>query len=164
MGMQLPSELTSLLSMLGYDWPESDEEKLFDLGNTWTNLSDQITGAIDQLEDAARTVTDGNISKDIDAFRSEWEDGESAVRNIADIGEPSNIISIGLMIAAGVVLALKLQMIVQLVTLAIQIAQAVATAVATFGASLLEIPVFKMITSMLIDQLLNMAIEAVLNG
>lgn len=164
MGMQLPSELTSLLSMLGYDWPEPDETKLFDLGNTWTNLADQITGAIDQLEDAAHTVMDANISKDIDAFRSEWEDGESAVRNIADIGEPSNIISIGLMIAAGVVLALKLQMIVQLVTLAIQIAQAIATAVATFGASLLEIPIFKMITSMLIDQLLNMAIEAVLNG
>lgn len=164
MGMSLPSELTSLLSMLGYDWPESDETKLFDLGNSWTNLSDQITGAIDQLEDAARTVTDGNISKDIEAFRSEWEDGESAVRNIADIGEPSNIISIGLMIAAGVVLALKLQMIVQLITLAIQIAQAIATAVVTFGASLLEIPIFKMITSMLIEQLLNMAIEAVLNG
>jgi len=163
-GMQLPSELTSLLSMLGYDWPESDETKLFDLGDTWAKLSDQITGAIDQLEDAARTVTDNNISKDIEAFRSEWEDGESAVRNIADIGEPSNIISIGLMIAAGVVLALKLQMIVQLVTLAIQIAQAIATAVVTFGASLLEIPIFKMITSMLIDQLLNMAIEAVLNG
>ncbi|MDA1367470.1 hypothetical protein J2S68_004710 [Glycomyces algeriensis] len=162
--MSLPSELTSLLSMLGYDWPESDETKLYDLGDTWTKLSDQITGAIDQLEDAARTVTDNNISKDIDAFRSEWEDGESAVRNIADIGEPSNIISIGLMIAAGVVLALKLQMIVQLVTLAIQIAQAIATAVVTFGASLLEIPIFKMITSMLIDQLLNMAIEAVLNG
>jgi hypothetical protein len=162
--MQLPSELTSLLSMLGYDWPESDETKLFDLGNGWTNLSDQINGAIEQLEDAARTVIDNNVSKDIDAFRSEWEDGESAVRNIADIGEPSNIVSIGLMIAAGVVLALKLQMIVQLVTLAIQIAQAIATAVVTFGASLLEIPIFKMITSMLIEQLLNMAIEAVLNG
>ena len=63
MGMQLPSELTSLLSMLGYDWPESDEEKLFDLGNTWTYLSDQITGAIDQLEDAARTVTDATSAR-----------------------------------------------------------------------------------------------------
>lgn len=164
MGMQLPSELTTFLSMIGYDWPEPDETKLFDLGNTWTNLADQITGAIDQLEDAAHTVIDSNISKDIDAFRSEWEDGESAVRNIADIGEPSNIISIGLMIAAGVVLALKLQMIVQLVTLAIQIAQAIATAVATFGASLLEIPIFKLITSMLVEQLINMAIEEVLNG
>jgi hypothetical protein len=150
--------------MLGYDWPEPDEEKLFNLGNTWTDLADQITGAVDKLESAAKTVIDNNIGEDIAAFKSEWEDGESAVRNIADIGEPSNIISIGLMIAAGVVLALKMQMIVQLITLAIQIAQAIATAVATFGASLLEIPIFKMITSKLIDMLLDMAIEAVLNG
>ncbi|WP_030162310.1 hypothetical protein [Glycomyces sp. NRRL B-16210] len=164
MGLSLPSELSSLLSMLGYHWPESDETKLFDLGSNWTGLADTISGAIDQLESAARTVIDNNRSDDIDAFRSEWEDGESAVRNIADIGEPSNIISIGLMIAAGVVLALKMQMIVQLITLAIQIAQAIATAVVTFGASLAQIPIFKMITSFLIDQLLNMAIEAVLNG
>jgi len=163
-GMQLPSELTQFLSMIGYDWPESDEEKLFDLGNTWTDLSDQITGAIDKLDSAAHTVLDNNISKDIDAFKSEWEDGESAVRNIGDIGEPSNIISIGLMIAAGVVLALKMEMIVQLISLAIEIAQAIATAVVTFGASLLEIPIFKMLTGMLVDQLINMAIEAVLNG
>jgi hypothetical protein len=163
-GMQLPSELRSFLSMIGYDWPEPDEEKLFDLGNTWTDLADQVTGAIDKLESAAKTVIDNNIGKEIEAFKSEWEDGESAVRNIQDIGEPSNIISVGLMIAAGVVLALKLEMIVQLVTLAIQIAQAIATAVATFGASLLEIPIFKMITSMLVEQLINMSIEAVLNG
>jgi len=163
-GLQLPSELRSLLSMLGYDWPEPDEEKLFNLGNTWTDLADQIGGAIDKLEAAAKTVIDNNVSDDIAAFKSEWEDGESAVRNIADIGEPSNIISIGIMIAAGVVLALKMQMIVQLVTLAIQIAQAIATAVATFGASLLEIPIFKMITSKLIDMLIDMAIESVLNG
>jgi hypothetical protein len=164
MGLQLPSELTGLLSMLGYDWPETDETKLFDLGGTWTDMADQVTGAIDQLESAARTVLDANVSKDIDAFRSEWEDGESAPRNIQDIAEPSNIISIGLMIASGVVLALKMQVVVQLVTLAIQIAQAIATAVVTFGASLAQIPVFKMITSMLVEQLLNMAIEAVLNG
>jgi hypothetical protein len=163
-GMQLPSELRSFLSMIGYDWPEPDEEKLFDLGNTWTDLADQVTGAIDKLESAAKTVIDNNIGAEIDAFKSEWEDGESAVRNIQDLGEPSNIISIGLMIAAGVVLALKLQMIVQLVTLAIQIAQAIATAAVTFGASLLEIPIFKMITSMLVEQIIDMALEAVLNG
>jgi hypothetical protein len=68
------------------------------------------------------------------------------------------------MVAAGVVLALKISVIVQLVMLAIQIAQAIATAVVTFGASLLEIPIFKMITSMILDQLLGFAMQALLNG
>ncbi|WP_433650306.1 hypothetical protein ACQP2C_28230 [Micromonospora zamorensis] len=74
------------------------------------------------------------------------------------------MIGAGLMVCAGIVLALKINVIVQLTLLAIQIAQAVATAAVTFGASLLEIPIFKLITGALIDQLLNMATEAVLGG
>lgn len=69
------------------------------------------------------------------------------------------------MICAGIVLALKVNVIVQLTLLAIQIAQAIATAAVTFGASLLEIPIFKkIITGVIIDQLLNYATEAVLGG
>ncbi|RRR99688.1 WXG100-like domain-containing protein [Glycomyces terrestris] len=164
MGLQLPSELVGLLGMLGYDWPESDEESIFNLAGEWTGMADQITGKIENLEAAARTLVENNVGREIDAFRDEWEDAESAVRNLADATEPSNIINIGLTIAAGVILALKVQVIVQLVLLAFQIAQAIATAVVTFGASLAQIPIFKIISGIIIDQLIGMAIEMVLNG
>jgi uncharacterized protein YukE len=164
MGLQLPSELAGLLSMLGYDWPESDEESLFNLAGEWTGMADQIAGRVESLNSAAATLLSNNTGKEIDAFKEEWDDAESAVRNIADAADPTNIINIGLTIAAGVVLALKVQVIVQLVMLAIQIAQAIATAAVTFGASLAQIPIFKMITGMIIDQLVGMAIEMVLNG
>ncbi len=164
MGMQLPAELASLLGMLGYDWPESDEEKLFDLAGAWTGMADTISGSVEELNAAARTIVDNNSGGDIDAFASEWDDEESAGRNIADTMDPSNVIGIGLMVAAGVVLALKIQVIVQLALLALQIAQAIATAAVTFGASLAQIPIFKTITGLIIDQLIGMAIESVLNG
>lgn len=164
MGLQLPSELTGLLSMLGYDWPESDEESIFNLAGEWTGMADQLSGRIESLNSAARTLVDNNFGAEIDAFQSEWEDAESAVRNLADAADPTNIINIGLTIAAGVILALKVQVIVQLVILAFQIAQAIATAVVTFGASLAQIPIFKMITGIIVDQLIGMAIEMVLNG
>lgn len=164
MGLQLPSELIGLLSMLGYDWPESDEESIFNLAGEWTGMADQISGRIESLNGAAATLLGNNVGKEIDAFKEEWDDDESAVRNIADAADPTNIISIGLTIAAGVILALKVQVIVQLVMLAIQIAQAVATAAVTFGASLAQIPIFKMITGIIVDQLIGMAIEMVLNG
>ncbi|MEV4754458.1 hypothetical protein AB0J86_04965 [Micromonospora sp. NPDC049559] len=164
MGLTLPAELTSLLSMLGYDWPESDETKLFQLAGEWTGMADQIGSSVEQLNAAAATVLANNKGASITAFADEWTDDESAGRNIADTVTPSHIVSIGLMVAAGVVLALKIQVIVQLILLAIQIAQAVATAVATFGASLAEIPIFKIITGIIIDQLIGMAIDAVLNG
>lgn len=164
MGLMLPGELVSLLQMLGYNWPESDETRLFQLAGEWTGMADRISGSVDQLNAAARTIIDNNKGESIAAFAGEWEDDESAPRNIADAARPANIIGIGLMVAAGVVLALKIQVIVQLILLAIQIAQAIATAVATLGASLLEIPIFKIITGIIIDQLIGMAIDAVLNA
>ncbi|MGC4811629.1 hypothetical protein ACLQ29_13990 [Micromonospora sp. DT228] len=164
MGLTLPGELVSLLSMIGYDWPESDETALFQLAGEWTGMADRINGSVAQLESAARMVLDTNRGESFTAFADEWNDGESAARNIADATDPTNIIAIGLMAGAGIVLALKIQVIVQLILLAIQIAQAIATAVVTFGASLLEIPIFKMITGLIIDQLIGMAVDAVLNG
>ncbi|GAB3992562.1 hypothetical protein GCM10029992_02010 [Glycomyces albus] len=164
MGLEIPSELAGLLSMLGYDWPESDEESIFNLAGEWTSMADQISGRVESLNAAARTLIENNIGGDIDAFSEEWADGESAVNNIADAADPTNFINIGLTIAAGVVLALKVQVIVQLALLAFQIAQAIATAAVTFGASLLQIPIFKTITGIIIDQLIGMAIDVVLNG
>ncbi|PZF94779.1 hypothetical protein [Micromonospora deserti] len=164
MGLTIPGELASLLSMLGYDWPESDETAIFQLAGEWTGMAGRISGSVAQLESAARTVLDNNRGESFTAFAGEWNDGESAARNIADAARPATVIGVGLMVAAGVVLALKIQVIIQLALLAIQIAQAIATAAVTFGASLLEIPIFKMITGLIIDQLIGMAVEAVLNG
>ncbi len=73
-------------------------------------------------------------------------------------------IGAGLMACAGIVLAVKIDVIVQLVSLAIEIIEATATAPVTFGASLLEIPVFKEITGLLINLLINLALNAVMGG
>lgn len=164
MGMQLPSELVSILGMLGYTWPESDEEKLFELAGTWTGMAGTIAGSVEELNAAARTVLDANYGKDIEAFSTEWDDEESSNRNIADAADPLNVIGIGLTVAAGLTLALKIQVIVQLVILMVQIAWAIATAAVTFGASLLQVPIFKKITGTIIDMLIGMATEAVLSG
>jgi len=163
-GMQLPGELVSILGALGYSWPESDEEKLFELAGTWTGMAGTIAGSVEALDAAARTVIDANYGKDIDAFKAEWDDEESSNRNIADTADPLNVIGIGLTVAAGLTLALKVQVIVQLVILMVQIAYAIATAAITFGASLLQVPIFKQITGTIIDMLVCMATEAALSG
>ncbi|MCD0445029.1 hypothetical protein LO763_15540 [Glycomyces sp. A-F 0318] len=164
MGMQLPGELITLLSMLGYEWPESDEESLFNLAGEWTGMADQLAGRIEGLQAAARTLLENNSGGHIDAFQNEWESGESSPSNLADAGDPSNEMSIGLTVMAGIILALKIQVIVQLAILAVQIAWAIATAPVTFGASMAQIPIFKQITGLIIDQLMGMAIDRVMNG
>jgi hypothetical protein len=164
MGMQLPGELISLLGMLGFEWPESDEESMFNLAGEWTGMADQLAGRIEALQSAARTLLENNSGAQIDAFQSEWESGESSPSNLADAADPANQLNIGLTVMAGIVLALKIQVIVQLAILAFQIAQAIALAAVTFGASLVQIPIFKEITGLIIDQLMGMAIGRILNG
>ena len=164
MGLQLPGELVSLLGMLGFSWPEADEMKLMEMGSTWISFGGTLQSTSSSADAAAQDVWTANKGEDFETFQKEWTDDEAASANIRDAGTDCMLVGAGLLIAGVVVLALKINVIVQLIILAIQIAQAIATAVATFGASLAEIPIFKMITQTIIDQLLNMAVEALLNG
>jgi hypothetical protein len=164
MGLQPPGELVSLLGMLGYSWPEADEEKLFEMAQHWLDLSGTVTAISTEAQRHGSSVVAANAGEAIAAFQSRWSGQDAPITNLADGATAAQGVGLGLMVAAGVVLALKINVIVQLVMLAIQIAQAIATAVVTFGASLLEIPIFKMITSMILDQLLGFAMQALLNG
>ncbi|MGV9214980.1 hypothetical protein ACTFTM_24215 [Micromonospora sp. RB23] len=164
MGLQLPGELVGLLGMLGYDWPTSDEEKLFQLGRLWIDFAPRIEEAGAAAMAAASPVWSENQGQAADAFRNWWNNADNAPQALQQGPAGASLLGAGLIVCAGVVLALKIQVIVQLAILAVQIAQAIATAVATFGASLLEIPIFKIATSLILDQLVSLAIDAVLNG
>lgn len=162
MGLQLPGELISLLGMLGYTWPEADEEKLFKLGQTWMAFGDTVRDVIGTADAAAQKATADNAGEGIDAFRTAWAEEDAPVAILRDGATAATVIGACFFVCAVIVLALKINVIIQLTILAIQIAQAIATAVATFGASLLEIPIFKEITGLIIDLLIDQAIGALL--
>ncbi|GIF72078.1 WXG100-like domain-containing protein [Asanoa siamensis] len=164
MGLQLPGELVSLLGMLGYSWPEADEEKLFEMAQHWLALSDQVRTTSADADGLGAAVVAANTGEAIAAFQGRWTGQEAPVRNLADGATAAQGVGLGLMVIAGVVLTLKINVIIQLIVLAIQIAQAIATAAVTFGASLAQIPIFKMITSMILDQIFGLAMDALLNG
>lgn len=164
MGMQLPSELVSVLSVLGFTWPEADEEALFELGGVWTRFAGELRGHTGEATGEAQQVWATNTGATVGAFERAWQAADGPITNLDDAATTAELVGAGLMVCAGIVLALKINVIAQLVILAIEIAQAIATAVVTFGASLLEIPIFRMITKLLLDQLLNFALDQVLNG
>jgi hypothetical protein len=122
------------------------------------------SGSLGEVDTHAQQVWTNNQAEAIKAFRSAWNGQDSPKNNVQDFGTAATIIGAGLMVFAGIVLALKIKMIVQLVLPAIQIAQAIATAVVTFGASLAEISLFKQISNIIIDQLIDIALQAILNG
>lgn len=164
MGLQLPGELVSLLSILGYDWPTSDEEKLFEMGQAWIDFQATLTGSANAAAAAAQGVWTASSGDAVDAFRAWWEHEENAPAALRDGATGAVVAGVGLIVCAATVLALKVQIIVQLVILAFEIAQAIATAVATCGASLAEIPIFKMITSLILDQVIDQVMNVMLGG
>lgn len=164
MGLQLPGELVSLLQILGYNWPQADEEKLFQMGQRWMNFSGTVNEVVGQGDSTAARVWQQNAGKDITAFTEHWQNEEGPSKVLAESSTAATLVGTGMTIISAIVLALKVQVIAQLVILAIQIAQAIATAVVTFGASLAEIPIFQMISrkfvGILIDQVINQLLSA----
>ncbi|MEV4622864.1 hypothetical protein AB0J74_29650 [Asanoa sp. NPDC049573] len=163
MGLTLPGELVSVLGMIGYDWPTSDEEKLFGMGQAWLAFAGDVEQASAAVGVGAQQVTGVNAGPAVEAFQGWWSGPENAPQTLSGASTGAVVLGAGLIVCAAIVLMLKIQVIIQLVLLAIQIAQAIATAVATFGASLLEIPVFKMITQTVVGLLQDQAINAVLS-
>ncbi|MGQ5261734.1 WXG100-like domain-containing protein [Micromonospora sp. ZYX-F-536] len=162
MGIMLPGELAGLLNELGYTWPKSDETKLFELGQMWMELADSLQQAAADGAAAAQRVLDGNQGDALAAFQQRWESGGSAISVLRDGGAGARMVAATLFVCAIIVLALKINVIVQLVILLVQIIQAIATAAPTFGASLLEIPIFKKLTDMVLGMLVDQAIGVVL--
>ncbi|MBQ1035104.1 hypothetical protein [Micromonospora sp. C81] len=161
MGIQIPGELSGLLNELGYVWPESDEERLFELGQAWIAFGAEAD-AVAADGTAAVAALAGNEGMALEAFHGQWADPESASAVLQDLGFGARAVGAALLVCALVVLALKINVIVQLTLLVISIAQAIATAAPTFGASLLEIPVFKKLVDIAIDFLIGQALEAIL--
>src|SRR5262249_45436537 len=135
---------------------------LFELGGDWLSLSSSLSGVAGDAENAARRALGAGKGSALDAFAQRWSAEDSGSQALSRGVTGAQVVGAGLMVCAAVVLALKINVIIQLTILLIEIIQAIATAPETFGASLLEVPVFKKITDMAINFLINKAMEVIL--
>lgn len=134
MAITIPSELAWVLNMLGYDWPEIDEDELQrgavmlrqygeDLDAAITRVDEII---LDQVGPAYRTNAGAS-------FTEAWSDNRSSnMQQFVQLIPPA---ASGLDIGSDAVIALKLKVIAELVITAAQIAAAIASAAFTFGLS-----------------------------
>lgn len=164
MGLQLPGELITALGWIGLSWPEGDEEKLFEMGQAWIDFSGVVAEASGEAGTAAAAVWSQHRGEAMQAFQRWWTDAESGPGQLPDYSQAAMLIGTGLIACAAIILALKIQVIVQLAILVFQVAQAIATAVVTFGASLLEIPIFQMITREIVSLLIDAVLQELLNA
>jgi len=163
-GLRLPGALEQLLNDLGYVWPEIDEDNLLRLGGTWMNLSGTISQHAITADSHAQRVWTENNGQAIDAFKDAWLARQAPHDTLHTAAKASTAAGAGLMGAAAIVLGLKINVLIQLTMLSIEIIEALATAPETFGASLLEIPVFKEITGRIINLIINEAINGLMSA
>ncbi|MDG4820619.1 hypothetical protein O7635_01980 [Asanoa sp. WMMD1127] len=164
MSLELPGELRSLLGLLGYTWPEADEDKLFGMGQAWLRFAATLDNLTASANAGAAPVWSLNTGADITAFQRWWTDEDSPLSTLRDGMPAATLTGTGLIICGTIVLALKVAVIAQLTILAIQMAQAIATAAPTFGASLAEIPVFQALARTLIGHLFDEVITTLLEA
>jgi hypothetical protein len=162
--MQSPAGLGQIMNMVGRQWPMSDEEKLLKMGRAWLGLSGdmgRLTGGAGAHAAGAWSAQQG---KGVAAARDKWDAADSPHKNLLDGLTGADIVGLGLMICAAIVLVLKVNFIVQLIQLAVQLFQAMAAAPGTLGASSLQIPILKEITGRLLDLCTTMAMNGVMGG
>jgi hypothetical protein len=163
-GIEIPGELRSLLSILGYNWPEADETALVEMGRAWMSFSDRLEAIVSDATSTASEVWTGHEGDAVATFQAWWGKEDSPAKTLLDGANAATLTGTGLMICGGIVLALKVAVIAQLAILAVEIAQAVATAAPTFGASLAEIPIFQQLTRTIVGNLVQDAIFQLLDG
>ncbi|MFG2142485.1 hypothetical protein [Streptomyces sp. NPDC048650] len=139
MSIVLPVELDWLLDLLGFDWPNIDEDKMKEAADAWRSFGKACDQCKSDGAATANKVRSSNSGEAIDAFGEAWgkfaDDGLLAIGYLDALSGAAEVLAFLLDFCAMVILAIKLAIIAQLIELAIEFAIAQATAVVSLGAS-----------------------------
>ncbi|MFE0022785.1 glycosyltransferase [Amycolatopsis sp. NPDC059021] len=162
MSLQIPSELTWLVQIVGGDaWPEGDEDKLRVLAVAWEEASRELTavqGEVDSVTAAVLSALQGTASEEFrkftQAFKAQVPDVAVTAKQLGDLARET---------ALQVEYA-KYMIVGTLIMLAMQIAWALANAFWTFGASTATIPAMQAAARISVQVVLKNLVMAVLFG
>ncbi|WP_107095026.1 PE-PGRS family protein [Streptomyces chattanoogensis] len=135
----LPDPLVEVLDLLGYSWPNADEDKLFECASVWRTFAEQANQTLSDGSSAANEVVSANSGEAIEGFSKEWGafagSGDSGDHYLRDAAMAAEVIAAAFDAAAIAVIAGKVAVIAQLVALAIELIAAQAAAPFTLGLS-----------------------------
>ena len=134
MGMNIPGELAWVLDVLGYEWPQLDEDEIHRAASIVRQFKEDLEGSIEEANKRVNDdVTSALSAQTAGAYTNAWNSNrESNMQRLVDLLDPA---AQGIDIFADAVLALKIKVIAELTITAAQIAAAAATAVVTLGGS-----------------------------
>ncbi len=133
MGMTIPGELDFVLDLLGYEWPNVDEDAVRDAAQLVRGLETDLRSTLDDLEIRVNELGDGAKAQSTNALIRAWTENRTA--NMDRVLDALPGVASGIDVAADAIVALKVKVIAELTITAAQIAAAAATAVVTAGLS-----------------------------
>ena len=133
MSVTLPGELVWALNMLGFTWPEADEDQLRACAQHWRDFSAEVGNVLADSNRAAAQVVSENRGDSIDAFERYWQGIGGGGGHLVEAQEAASLAADCLEAFALVVEGLKAAVIAQLVVFAAEFAAAQLAASLTFG-------------------------------
>ena len=166
MSITLPADLAWALNQLGFGWPDSDEDKLDQMGQAWRNFATTLNGLIADAERHAQMVWTDNKGEAIAAFQESWAGPQAPMANLRDGAEAAAMIGASLSASAAIVVALKLKIIAEVAMFARVCAIAAAAAKTPWTAvgAVAAVVIARIAAQMAIEAAINLALEALLNG
>ncbi|MFI7098128.1 hypothetical protein ACIBK8_02015 [Streptomyces sp. NPDC050161] len=131
--IMLPVEVDWVLDLLGFQWPNVDEDKMRDAAEAWSSFAAAVRQYQQQGATAANAVQGANSGEAIEAFGDKWK--KLSDGHLDDAADAAEVLAMVLQVAATIVMVMKIAVIVQLFALLVELAMAQAAAPVTLGAS-----------------------------
>ena len=132
--IMLPVEVDWVLDLLGFQWPNIDEDKMREAAEAWSSFAVSARAAQQHGDSATQAVRGANSGEAIESFDNKWRkfSGDGFLAEAADAAEALSIV---LQVVATIIMVMKIAVIAQLIALAFEFAAAQAAAPITLGAS-----------------------------
>ncbi|MCL6300163.1 WXG100-like domain-containing protein [Streptomyces kronopolitis] len=134
MSVTLPNEVDWILDLLGFQWPNVDEDKMRDAAEAWSSFAASVRTHQQDGNTASNAVRGANSGEAIEAFGDHWKKfGQDGY--LDDAADAAEVLALVLQTVAAIVMLMKLAVVLQLLALAVELATAQAAAPVTLGAS-----------------------------
>ena len=164
MSLMLPPELSKFLNMIGFEWPEGEEDKIFAWADRWMGYAGEVEGSVQAAQGAHDIVARENAGPAAEAYSRRFSGDDGIADVLKNLAVAGNITGGCLLLIGGAVIVLKGVFVVQLVMFAISVAEAIAAAIPTAGASMSIVPIARLICQRALQYAINLAIEKLLGG
>jgi len=158
MSVMLDGKLVFVINLIGFNWPQADEDKLRECARHWREYATELEHTIADSKRTLAQVRGENSGESIDALEKHWLEVGGHLRQAQDA---AHLVAQGLDEFAVAVEALKVAVAIQLGILAGELAATTGGAILTFGLAELAAPAEIVGTQIIVRKLTGIAIHKV---